>query len=134
MAIQLQLVGHSPQNNPDRLFFQATFSGDYGVAGGTGDTLNLAPYASGSNPTGFTDPQLDYGEGLNALPKIPPSSFAENLVGGYTEAYLGATLETCILRCFAAGGVELTQGAAYPANYLAGKVFLEVLIPVRIAS
>ena len=134
--ISLALASYSPQDNPDRMFLTATFSGNYGVNGGVGDTLNLTPVQQGSNPNGVTDPKGIYGLSINGLPDVPPGNFSESLAGGTVQPALGATLATCVLRCFAANGNELAQGAAYPppANFLAGQVTLEILMPTRTQS
>ena len=129
--ITLQLVGANPVSNPDRFVFQATFSGTYGANGGVGDALNLTPFQSSSNTTGFTDPYELLGEELVANPAVPPGVFAEQLAGGYVQAYLGSSLNNAYLRCYAANGTELTQGAAYPANFLSGQAVLEILLPLR---
>jgi hypothetical protein len=132
--ISAALQAYSPQNNPDRMFLALSFSGNYGAGGGAGDTLNITPYQSSGNTTGFTDPKNIFAKSIAVNPDVPPGVFAENLVGGYVQAYLGATPETAVLRCFNANGTELTQGAAYPAGFLAGLVILEVLLPERTYS
>lgn len=127
------LKAYSPQDNPDRAFFALTFSGTYGAAAGTGDTLNLAPISS-ANPGGFTDPNSLYSKSMAINPEVPPGSFSEQLLGGCLQAYLGATPAAMVARCFAANGNELAQNVAYPAAFLNGQVILEVLLPERLFS
>lgn len=131
MSINLQLVGYSPSDdNPSEMILKATFVGNYGNVGGTGDAINLTPYAPGTNASGFTDPNGLFAKAITTNPDYPPASI-DNLAGAYTQAYLGATPSAAILRCFAANGTELNQGGAYPAAFLNGVTYLKVPLPER---
>lgn len=140
--INLALDATSPQSNPDRLRFIATFAGNYGVQG-AGDLLNLAPAVSGQNAGGFTNPKM------LELPDLPvgyteaPAVIAENLGGYYVQltpigaaagaangvAKTVAPVHGFGLRVFAPGGGELASNAAYPAAVLNGNVIIEALLP-----
>jgi hypothetical protein len=142
MAVKLALVGVSPASNPDKLTFQATFTGNYGV-NGTGDPLNLAPYDVNNNPGGWTNP-----ENIPA-PEMPfgleqaPSVIAENIGGSYVTpapslAATGATNGVAktlglksglFLIMYEPGGAEKATNAAYTASELAGSVLIEMVLP-----
>ena len=126
--ILLQLIDVSPAVNPDTLTFYAKFSGTYGVQG-TGDPLNMAPYAAGSNPGGFTNPNNI------PVPELPlsltqaPAVEAENIGGYYVQPsplIPGNPVEGVaqgialnggyFLRMYAPGGAELGTGVGYTAT------------------
>lgn len=142
MAIALALVGVSPADNPDKLTFEATFSGDYGTQT-EGDQLNLAPYDVDNNPTGWTNPENI------PTPELPVgldqnvSVLAEDIGGYYVNPHptvpsagatngVANTLNTktgCFLRMYAPGGAELATNAAYAAGVTGGSVLLEMVLP-----
>lgn len=130
--ISLKQVRQSPPSNPDRIFVQATFSGNYGAPAGAGDALNLLPYQAGVNPGGITDPNNLGFIGPNGPGPldVPPGIFSENLGGYYIEITPGTTLQNTMVRVYNPGGAELVQNAAYPGAVTGGSAVFEILLPL----
>jgi hypothetical protein len=127
--IKLAYAGETEFNNTKGLIFNATFFGNYGVAG-AGDLLNLTPSQNNGADGGVTDPNFSYNEILNQ----PPTNFAilnEDIGGSYVALHPNAvpTLKNLGLIMYEPGGTEKTTAAAYTAGELAGTVKLVVYLP-----
>lgn len=123
MPIAVAVAKYSPAVNPDRVILKLTFTGNYTQT--AGDTLNLNP-ASWSDPNGVGV----IGNPLNP-PSINPQVISNNFNGTDASdvAFVvpSTSLATYKLRIFAIGGTELST-AAYPADILAGNMFIEMFI------
>jgi len=131
MAVALQFVGTTEQNNSKGLIFKATFTGDYGTAG-VGDLLNLTPSQNNGTDGGVTDPGFDYDEILEQPPTIY-GVLNEALGGSYVNILPNAapTLKNFGLQMYEPGGAEKGTGVAYSAPELAGSVLLVFYVPLQ---
>lgn len=119
------LVQVSPQSNPDTNVVKVTPSGNY--TSGTPDPLPKLGDIPDPNAIGQVP--------MPVTPLVTPSVKNSNTNGYYAQVQrIGSGQSATFgLRWYASEGSELGSGA-YPAAISGGEIFVEVLVPVALAS